>query len=944
VNPERWKQIEELYHAAREQSREDRAAFVERGCVGDDDLRKEVESLLARDAQVAGPVDRLAWDGMGALLESSIDAPISVGTDLGAYRVTGTLGAGGMGHVYRAEDSRLGRSVAIKISRDRFSDRFEREARAVAALNHPNICTLYDVGPNYLVMELVEGPTLADRIKKGPMPLPEALNIARQIAGALEAAHEAGIVHRDLKPANIKVKPDGTVKVLDFGLAKVARSMLGAGDSTPLVGDSVSRAGVILGTAAYMAPEQARGEAVDKRADIWAFGVVLYEMLTGKRLFQGETAQLSLLQVMKKDIDWTRLPAIVQPLLRQCLERDPKRRLRDIGDVPALLAAAETAPLARRRLPWGAWATLSMIVAAMVLGFLWFRTAPSPPGDEVQFRVPLAPGVRPTKSGTFSLSPDGRSIAYVGTGTDGIDRLWVQPLKSLEAKLLPETEMPVGNTPPIWSPDAKSIAFYSRLQLKRTDPMGSTPRVICDVPTNVVGGSWNHDDVIIFGSDTGGLMKVNAAGGPPSPVTKIDPSRQERNHVFPTFLPDGRHFIYTRTSPVGQYNGVFLGSLDDPPDTKPPEPLLRIPLAARFVLQRSGGGKLFFILNDVLMAQDFDLSRFQLTGEPEPVIPEKVGFFRAFGFFDATADVLAYRAAPAEDLSQLSWVDREGKLSSTIGNPISLSSSPAISPQGDRAVAAIFERHTSDLWLIDLERGLSQRLTSDFRSADDPAWSADGSEIVFTSRWPGKYDVYRIPSNGEASETLIYESADSKFEPSWSPDSRFLLFTSRGIGTELALWSLPSSRLPNAQPIMFSEQGASAESGTFSPDGRWVAYVSHESGAAEVFVRSFAFPPAQGRAGLGSPIKVAANDGRRPRWRADGKELFYQAADGSLMAFPVTIGASFERGPARVLFRTPSRRWDAAPDGKRFLVAAPVTQGDPGPFTVVLNWGNGSKK
>jgi Tol biopolymer transport system component len=666
-------------------------------------------------------------------------------------------------------------------------------------------------------------------------------------------------------------------------------------------------------------------------------------MLTGKRLFQGDTAQLSLIQVMTKDVDWARLPAIVQPLLRQCLERDPKRRLRDIGDVPALLAAAETAPPSRRRLPWAAWTILSMIIAALILGFLWFRTAPSTPRDEVQFRVPLASGVRPTKSGTFTLSPDGRSIAYVGTGTDGIDRLWVQPLKSLEAKLLPETEMPMGNTPPIWSPDAKSIAFYSRLQLKRTDPMGSTPLVICDVPTNVVGGSWNHDDVIIFGSDTGGLMKVNAAGGPPSLVTKVDPSRQERNHVFPTFLPDGRHFIYTRTSPVAQYNGVFLGSLDDPPGTKPPEPLLRIPVAARFVQQRNGGGKLFFILNDVLMAQDFDLSRFQLRGEPEPVVAEKVGFFRAFGFFDATADVLAYRAAPAEDLFQLSWVDREGKLSSTIGSPIVTASPPAISPRGDRAVVAIYERHTSDLWLIDLARGVSQRLTSDFRSADDPAWSADGSEIVFTSNWPGKYDLYRIPANGEGSETLMYESADSKFEPSWSPDRRFLLFTSRGIGTEYALWSLPSGGLGKAQPIMFSGQGASADSGTFSPDGRWVAYVSHESGAGEVFVRSFAFPSAEVKARSGSPIKVSVSGGQRPRWRADGRELFYQATDGNLMAVRITGGASFELGPARVLFRTPSRRWDAAPDGKRFLVAAPVGQGDPGPFTVVLNWEKASK-
>jgi serine/threonine protein kinase len=728
---------------------EDRATFLAQGCAGDNVLRAEVESLLARDAQADGPVDRPAWDGMGALLDSSIEQPMAVGAVLGPYKITGTLGAGGMGRVYKADDSRLGRSVAIKISRNRFSERFEREARAIAALNHPNICTLYDVGPNYLVMELVEGKTLAERIKRGPVPPQEALGFARQIAEALDAAHEKGIVHRDLKPGNIKIKPDGAVKVLDFGLAKVENVPLAAAGREPSASDAGTETGLVLGTAGYMAPEQTQGETVDKRADIWAFGVVLYEMLTGKRLFQGSTAELSMRQVLTKEVDWTCLPANLQPLLRQCLEREPKRRLRDIGDAPALLAAAETATIAPRRLPWVAWATLSVIVAALALGFLRFRTVSYAPGDEVRFRVPLAPGVSPNRSGSFTLSPDGKSIAYVGTGTDNAKRLWVQPLKSLEAKLLPETEMGEGNTPPIWSPDAKSVAFYSHLQLKRTDLLGSTPRVICDVHTIVVGGSWNRDDVILFGSDTGGLMKVNAAGGTPSPVTKVDPSRKERNHIFPTFLPDGRHFIYTRTSPIGQYNGVFLGSLDNPPDAKPPQPLLRIPVAARFARQRGGGGRLFFIRNDALMAQDFDLSRFQLTGDPEPVVPDKVGFFRAFGFFDATADVLLYRAVPADNIFQLNWVDREGAVSSTVGSPIALMSSPAISPRGDRAAVAIDERHTSDIWLIDLAQGVNRRLTSDFRAAGDPAWSADGSEIVFTSNWPGKYDLYRIPANGE---------------------------------------------------------------------------------------------------------------------------------------------------------------------------------------------------
>jgi serine/threonine protein kinase len=491
---------------------------------------------------------------------------LSPGEKLGPYEILAPIGKGGMGEVYRACDTRLNRDVAIKISAERFTERFEREARAIASLNHPNICHLYDVGPNYLVMELVEGPTLADRIKQGGIPLEEALNIACQIADALEAAHEKGITHRDLKPGNINIKPDGTVKVLDFGLAKMGGTPTVQSDHSPTITVNHTEAGVILGTAAYMSPEQAKGKPVDQRADIYAFGAVLYEMLTHTRLHHGETTTEVLASVIKEEPRWDKVPAQVRRLLRRCLEKDPQKRLRHIGDVMALLddevaapssVAAQPARKARRI--WPSIAALLFVVGTVFV-FIHFHETPRTALEPVRFKIPLPEKTSLVPSGAFSVSPDGRKVVFAAGGSDGTRQLWVRTLDSLEAHPLPGVE--IGNPPPpFWSPDSRFVAYNSGGKLNKVDVAGGPPQALCDLPANTLGGSWNRDGVIIFGT-TQGLMRVSAAGGATAAITALDASRKDFAHVYPTFLPDGKHFLYLRYSADPANSGVYVGSLD----------------------------------------------------------------------------------------------------------------------------------------------------------------------------------------------------------------------------------------------------------------------------------------------------------------------------------------------------------------------------------------------
>jgi eukaryotic-like serine/threonine-protein kinase len=608
---------------------------------------------------------------------------LSSGTELGSYEILSAIGAGGMGEVYRARDRKLKREVAIKVLPAPFAAdpdrvfRFQREAEALAALNHSNIAGIYDLqetaGTRFLVLELVDGENLADRLKRGAIPLDEALSIARQISDGLEAAHEKGIIHRDLKPANITMTANGHVKLLDFGLARLfeseAQNDADSSHSPTLV--TRTGAGVILGTAAYMSPEQARGRTTGKQADIWAFGVVLYEMLTGERLFKGEDTSEILAAVIKEEPNLDRVPAKVRRLLRRCLEKDPKRRLRDIADAWALLDEAPSVPpsvQSRSWLPWGAAALFFLLaLAAAPLAFVHFREKP-PALDPVRFDVSIPENVI-LGAGGFALSPDGRQLVFAPAGSDGTTRLWVRSLDSLQARPIPGTEG-AGNYPPFWSPDSRFIGFSVGNKYMKVPVSGGPPQTLCELPGTLGASAWNRDGVILVGANPGGLWRVPETGGVPSPVTSVDPSRQEQFHAKPWFLPDGRHFLYYRAAGNPEFTGTYIGSLDLEPKQQDPKRILPGSPAAQYVRSPDPAmGYVLFLREGTLMAQAFDNRRLELTGEAVP-IAEQVGTNAAVSGFFAASDngVLAFRTGGGGN-RQFKWVDNQGKQIGIVGDP-----------------------------------------------------------------------------------------------------------------------------------------------------------------------------------------------------------------------------------------------------------------------------------
>jgi tRNA A-37 threonylcarbamoyl transferase component Bud32 len=552
MRSERWQEIGVLYHAALEQEPEKRAAYLADACHGDKELQAEVEGLLIQEGSL---LDHPLWEAFPTFIEDPKQPVFAPGAQLGPYRIEESLGAGGMGQVYKARDTRLDRAVAIKVLKQEFTGRFDREARAVSALNHPNVCTLYDVGPNYLVMELVEGPTLAERMKGGEVPLEEALEIAWQIAGGLEAAHERGIVHRDLKPANIKITPEGMVKVLDFGLAKTTRAaVVQSADSTQSL--TMTEAGTVLGTASYMAPEQARGMPVDKRADIWAFGVVVYEMLTGERLFRGDTLSDTLALVLTKEPEWSRVPPKAERLLRRCLERDPRKRLRDIGDARFLLEDDSRAAAAATRssVLLNIVAAILALALAVALFFLWASTRRAMP-SLLRLSVDLGEdaAVGPLAGSSMALSPDGSRLVFVNRQQAAKSLLAVRRLDQPNAARLAGTD---GAEAPFFSADGKTIGFFADGKLKRIDAGGGTPVTLCDAPSPREG-SWGDDDNIVFAGDNrGGLWRISASGGTPQPVTQVDPKQGEYSHRYPQVLP-GAHAVLFANSPDAAGEGAI---------------------------------------------------------------------------------------------------------------------------------------------------------------------------------------------------------------------------------------------------------------------------------------------------------------------------------------------------------------------------------------------------
>jgi len=661
MTAERWKQIEALYHGAVECPPRERAAFLAEACQADEELRAEVEDLLRREESPGGSLlDRSPVGGRPA-------APLTTGARLGPYEIVEPIAAGGMGFVFRAVDTRLGRSVAIKTSQTPLPAQFTREARAIGSLNHPNICTLYDVGPDYLVMELVEGPTLADRIRQGPIARSEALEIARQIASALDAAHESGIVHRDLKPANVKLRLDGSVKVLDFGLATSRAESAPTDDSI-----AMQRSGFIRGTAPYMSPEQALGQTIDKRTDIWAFGVVLYEMLSGARPFEGATVSDCLAAIVEKEPDLTKVPAELRGLVGRCLVKDPRKRLRDFGDWDALVAADGSRPAVpprlvaadgsrpavppRRALTRVAWAGAAVL---MVVALAGWALAPKSgvPARATRFQVALPENVAFDRY--VSVSPDGQKLLFNATGEQS--GLWIHELDTLAWRRLAGTD---GARSPFWSPDSRWVGFAVATQLRKIEVGGGPAVTLATFDKMGVGtGAWSARGRIVFaGLGIGPLHSVADTGGPETVLTTVDPARGERFHGLPAFLPDGRHFLYfVAGSP--EVAGIYGGSVDSAPAEQPRERILASAAAAQYV-----DGKLLFVRDGVLMAQSFDADRLRPIGNPAAVA-EQVQTILSSSLFSASAGVLAYRSGSLAPGYLLTWFDRQGKTIGNLGQP-----------------------------------------------------------------------------------------------------------------------------------------------------------------------------------------------------------------------------------------------------------------------------------
>jgi eukaryotic-like serine/threonine-protein kinase len=859
---------------------------------------------------------------------------------LGPYEVLALIGKGGMGEVYRARDTKLKRDVALKVLPENLARnpermaRFQREAEVLASLNHPNIAAIYGVEDGALVMELVEGQS-----PHGPLPFDEAWPIASQIAAALEYAHDRGIVHRDLKPTNLKITPEGIVKLLDFGLAKAMSNEREAsaevgGENSPTVTMGATEAGVILGTAAYMAPEQAKGKSVDKRADIWAFGVVLYELLTGQRLFKGDNAPETMAHVLTLDPDLNRVSPRTRKLLLRCLEKDPKKRLRDIGDAAQLLddSPSSEAP-SESRFGWVAWGVSGLLLVMLAgLAFVHFRER-APQERSLRFQIPL-PEKIPTAD--QRISPDGRYLAFAESGASAL--LWVRPLNSLAAQPLAGTE---GATYPFWSPDSKSIGFFARGKLKRIEITGGPPLTLADVSAGR-GGTWGSDGtnegVILFTPTRNSpIMRIPAGGGTVSSATKIRAG--EVSHRLPWFLPEGGKFLYAATQEENSdHTIIHFGNLSTAED--------------RVVGEADSGaiysqGFLLFLRQETLMAQPFDAQRGMVTGAAAPLEPQiHRRLTSAYADFSASSNgLLAFRIGAVGGSSQLTWVDRSGKQLGKLGEPGNISDFQ-FSPDRKSVAAALLPSGTGngDIWIYDAVRGPRTRFTFDPILDENPVWSPDGRSIVYSSRRKHYTDLYRKSSDGTGAEELLYSDNLDKTPTSWSEDGKFLLFHAPGSGPGLDVWVLPlSPERPGSplKPFPFAQSPVNEMTAQFSPDGRWIAYVSDESQRFEVYVARFP--------GAGGKRRISVAGGIMPRWRRDGTEIFYVGLDARVMAAAMTVkGDALDVGEVRPLFgplellTIANYRYDASADGQRFLIIPP--QGSAEGVTVVQNWVAGLKK
>jgi len=855
-----------------------------------------------------------------------------------------------MGEVYKARDTRLDRIVAIKVlpahlaDRAELRERFDREAKTIASLNHPHICTLYDTGHqdgiDFLVMEYLEGETLAQRLQKGALPIQQVMQFAIEISDALDKAHRTGITHRDLKPGNIMLTKSGS-KLLDFGLAKLRQE---AAPATPLsqlptVAEPVTVQGTILGTLQYMAPEQVEGKTdeIDARTDIFAFGAVIYEMATGKKAFEGKSQASLIAKILEADPPpisslQPMTPPALERVVKTCLAKDPDDRWQTARDLTRELKwasessdhrdkVATVAPARGARL-WLPWLILGALVVIVTVGAIWWRNSrPSEP--TMYFRGPMSFSAR-----DMAVSPNGHTIA--ATGYKELPRksvIWIYELGSQDAKPLAGTE---GASFPFWSADGKSLGFFADGKLKKLDLDGGPAQALCDAPSGR-GGTWNRDGVILFtpsGQLGGGLYRISASGGTPTPVSLPDASRGEGSQRWPMFLPDGKHFLYMafNVSIQSDSNAIFVGSLDSKEK--------RLVTKATANAGYAAPGYLLFYRDKTLLAQRFDPGKFELRGEPVPILPDIQYLARVgrVGFSATDSGLLVAQNSGAVSFSQLIWFDRKGNQISMVGKP-DLYSNVSLAPDGksvavDKTDSA---NQNTDVWIYELQGDTAKRITFDPAVDAMAIWSPDGSRLVFSSSRQNVFNLYMKAADGAQEEKPIQRVDADEYPSDWSRDGRYILFNR---GPEI--WILT---LPEMKSAPFLKTSSTLRNGRISPDGKWVAYASNETGKWEVYVTSF--PAAQGK------WQVSSGGGEQPRWRGDGKELFYISSDGKVMSVPVTEGANFDVGAPVPLFQANPREtvatseflfYDVSKDGQRFLINTEVTQTEVEPMTVILNW------
>ncbi|HET9306590.1 MAG TPA: protein kinase [Candidatus Sulfotelmatobacter sp.] len=871
------------------------------------------------------------------------------GAKLGPYEIQSPLGAGGMGEVYRARDPRLDRTVAIKILPEHLShsaeakQRFDREARAISSLSHPNICHLYDVGQqdstSFLVMEYLEGETLAERLRKGPLPLDQVLKIGTELCEGLEKAHHSGVVHRDLKPGNIMLTKSGA-KLMDFGLAKTpaaAVKSISSSNSLATMSQPLTSEGTILGTIQYMSPEQLEGKEADTRSDIFSLGAVLYEMVTGTRAFGGKTTASTIAAILAAEprpisAIHPSLPAALDHLIQTCLAKDPDERLQTVHDVklqlrwiaqsPAQAGVAAGKPAASptaTRLAWLLVAALALVVVGG--GIAWWSSAHTAP-PAMYFSSPL-----PLIANDVALAADGRTVAVVAYSEQASKYvIWKYEVGSREAVVLPGTE---DASHPFWSPDGRAIAFFADGKLKRVDALsGMSAQVLCDAP-NGRGGTWNQDGVIVFTPDAfKGLHRISAAGGTPVEITKLDPSRSETSHRWPVFLPDQRHFLFLGANFSGEFdkNAIFVGSLDS--NEK------HFVVAASSNAAYADPGYLLYVRNNALVAQRFDLRTFTLTGDPR-TITDKVQYTPTTDLAVFTASgkgTLAVQTGVGIGTAQLLWFNRNGKQLGSAGPP-GLIGNGTVSPDGRRVVFDQMERDGAhwDVWSHDLESDANTRLTFGPGLNQLPVWSPDGKQVLYAAIRKGSWGLHIKNADGSGSERQIADLTTTIMGPwDWSRSGN-VLFWKNG-----ELWYLPS---PDAQAKPLIRENWIVRNAQLSPDGKWIAYSSNESGNWEIYVTSF--PRADNK------WQVSRGGGKEPRWRRDGKELFFLSAEGKIIAVPIKATANFEAGSPETLFQTHTRQsisaldrvsYDVSADGQKFLIDTKVDEPNALPLSIILNW------